>query len=48
MKAAKRTATYQSPLRAEQKEATRQRILNAAGRFLEDRRPRRVFVRLDC
>jgi AcrR family transcriptional regulator len=37
MKAAKRTATYQSPLRAEQKEATRQRILDAAGRFLEDR-----------
>lgn len=37
MKAEKVTSTYQSPLRAEQKEATRQRILNAAGRLMEDR-----------
>jgi AcrR family transcriptional regulator len=36
MKAAK-AATYQSPLRAEQKEATRQRILSAAGKLMEDR-----------
>src|SRR5688572_5447569 len=37
MKVAKPAAAYQSPLRAEQKQATRQRILDAAGRLLEDR-----------
>ena len=37
MKSAKGTANYQSPLRAEQKEATRQRILDAAGKLMEDR-----------
>ena len=37
MKLEKPTAAYQSPLRAEQKEATRQRILDAAGRLMEDR-----------
>ena len=37
MKEARVTATYQSSLRAEQKEATRQRILDAAGRLMEDR-----------
>jgi AcrR family transcriptional regulator len=31
------TSSYRSPLRAEQKEATRQRILDAAGRLMEDR-----------
>jgi AcrR family transcriptional regulator len=30
-------STYQSPLRKEQKEATRQRILDAAARLMEDR-----------
>jgi AcrR family transcriptional regulator len=33
----KAPAAYESPLRAEQKKATRQRILDAAGRLLEDR-----------
>jgi len=37
MKTANSPTTYQSPLRAEQKEATRQRILDAAGRLMEDR-----------
>jgi AcrR family transcriptional regulator len=37
MKAGKRAAVYESPLRARQKRATRQRILDAAGRLLEDR-----------
>jgi AcrR family transcriptional regulator len=37
MKEAKRPAPYESPLRAEQKEATRRRILDAAGRLMEDR-----------
>ena len=37
MKEARITAAYQSSLRAEQKEATRQRILDAAGRLMEDR-----------
>src|SRR5687768_1875062 len=37
MKAAKAAGPYESPLRTEQKEATRQRILDAAGRLLEDR-----------
>jgi AcrR family transcriptional regulator len=37
MKELKATSPYQSPLRAEQKEATRQRILDAAGRLMEDR-----------
>jgi AcrR family transcriptional regulator len=37
MKLGKRSATYESPLRAEQKQATRQRILDAAGRLMEDR-----------
>src|SRR5688572_9027022 len=37
MKLEKPTAAYQSPLRAKQKEATRQRILDAAGRLMEDR-----------
>lgn len=36
MKPGKATSTYRSPLRAEQKEATRQRILDAAGRLMED------------
>jgi AcrR family transcriptional regulator len=31
------TSTYDSPLRQEQKEATRQRILDAAGRLMSDR-----------
>lgn len=34
---ARKPATYQSPLRAEQKLATRQKILDAAGRLMEDR-----------
>jgi AcrR family transcriptional regulator len=37
MKAARTAGSYESPLRTEQKEATRQRILDAAGRLLEDR-----------
>ncbi len=37
MKLAKAPSTYRSPLRAEQKQATRQRILDAAGRLMEDR-----------
>ena len=37
MKSATRSAPYQSPLRAEQKEATRRRILDAAGHLMEDR-----------
>lgn len=37
MKSIERTSTYASPLREEQKEATRQRILDAAGRLMEDR-----------
>jgi AcrR family transcriptional regulator len=37
MKSAKLTSTYASPLREEQKEATRQRILDTAGKLLEDR-----------
>jgi AcrR family transcriptional regulator len=37
MKPAKRAVAYESPLRAEQKEATRRRILDAAGRLMEDR-----------
>jgi len=36
MKAEKAATNYRSPLRAEQKEATRQRILDAAGRLLEN------------
>lgn len=36
MKAAKVPSSYRSPLRAEQKEATRRRILDAAGRLMED------------
>lgn len=36
MKAAKATTSYRSPLRAEQKEATRRRILDAAGRLMEN------------
>jgi AcrR family transcriptional regulator len=32
-----RSASYASPLRAQQKEATRQRILDAAGTLMEDR-----------
>jgi AcrR family transcriptional regulator len=36
MKVAKQPSTYRSPLRAEQKQATRQRILDAAGRLMED------------
>jgi AcrR family transcriptional regulator len=36
MNAAKPHLTYDSPLRAEQKRATRQRILEAAGRLMED------------
>jgi AcrR family transcriptional regulator len=36
MKATELTPTYRSPLREEQKEATRQRILDAAGKLLED------------
>jgi AcrR family transcriptional regulator len=34
---ARKPATYQSPLRAEQKLATRQKILDTAGRLMEDR-----------
>ena len=37
MKAVKMSSTYESPLREEQKEATRQRILEVAGRLMEDR-----------
>ena len=37
MKLAKAPSAYRSPLRAEQKLATRQRILDAAGRLMEDR-----------
>jgi len=37
MKVKRLTSTYESPLRAEQKEATRQRILDAAGRLMQDR-----------
>jgi AcrR family transcriptional regulator len=37
MKVAKRSTLYESPLRAEQKQATRQRILDAAGRLMENR-----------
>jgi len=37
MNIAKLPSTYESPLRAEQKKATRQRILDAAGRLMEDR-----------
>ncbi len=37
MKAVRATATYESPLRASQKEATRQRILDAAGHLMEER-----------
>jgi len=37
MKAVRRPAQYESPLRAEQKEATRRRILDAAGRLMENR-----------
>jgi AcrR family transcriptional regulator len=33
----RRSASYTSPLRAQQKEATRQRILDAAGTLMEDR-----------
>jgi AcrR family transcriptional regulator len=36
MKAAKRAAPYESPLRAEQKEATRRRILDAAGALMQN------------
>jgi AcrR family transcriptional regulator len=36
MKAARLPSTYESPLREEQKEATRQRILDAAGKLLQD------------
>jgi len=32
-----KASAYESPLRAEQKQATRQRILDAAGRLMEDR-----------
>jgi AcrR family transcriptional regulator len=37
MKALKRTSVYESPLRREQKEATRQRILDAAGKLMATR-----------
>lgn len=37
MKAVKLSVAYESPLREEQKEATRQRILDAAGKLMEDR-----------
>jgi AcrR family transcriptional regulator len=37
MKTVTATSTYESPLRQEQKAATRQRILDAAGRIMEDR-----------
>jgi AcrR family transcriptional regulator len=37
MKIARRSFSYTSPLRAQQKEATRQRILDAAGALMEDR-----------
>ncbi len=37
MKSPKVSASYRSPLRAERKQATRQRILDAAGRLMEDR-----------
>jgi AcrR family transcriptional regulator len=37
MNSASLTPKYASPLRAEQKEATRQRILDAAGHLMEDR-----------
>jgi AcrR family transcriptional regulator len=37
MKSASASSAYRSPLRAEQKAATRQRILDAAGRLMEDR-----------
>jgi AcrR family transcriptional regulator len=37
MNSAKPTPAYDSPLRADQKRATRQRILDAAGRLMEDR-----------
>jgi AcrR family transcriptional regulator len=36
MKGGTLTSTYESPLRAEQKEATRQRILEAAGRLMQN------------
>ena len=37
MKSGRATAAYESPLRTSQKEATRQRILDAAGHLMEDR-----------
>ena len=37
MKVARQTGAYESPLRAAQKDATRQRILDAAGQLLGDR-----------
>ena len=37
MKAVKLSAAYESPLREEQKEATRHRILDAAGKLMEER-----------
>lgn len=37
MKIKRRPSSYESPLRREQKEATRQRILDAAGRLMENR-----------
>jgi AcrR family transcriptional regulator len=37
MKVRKLSSVYESPLRAEQKQATRQRILDAAGRLMQDR-----------
>jgi AcrR family transcriptional regulator len=37
MNSLKPSPAYDSPLRAEQKQATRQRILDAAGRLMEDR-----------
>ena len=37
MKTVTLSSAYESPLREEQKEATRQRILNAAGKLMEDR-----------
>ena len=37
MKAVTLSSTYESPLREEQKEATRQRILEIAGKLMEDR-----------
>src|SRR5690606_4771658 len=37
MKAKRQPSAYESPLRREQKEATRQRILDAAGRLMADK-----------